>query len=151
MGREFTDEEIEQESWSLYNKGGKDNDERAKSKQRIYKVNPYRFARQKYSMYIDADQIVQKSMGNDRNERLLAFQMLTDPRVVPYTDQKAVVDDFVIEEFSDGDPDRYRIKENDMNAMMQAAMTGQMGGGPQGVAPLQPVQGPQPLPELMTQ
>lgn len=149
MGREMTDGEIEEESWKLYERGGKDNEERAKSKQRIFKVNPYRFARHRYSMYIDADQIVQKSTGNDRNERLLAFQMLTDPRVVPYTDQKAVVDDFVIDEFSDGDPDRYRAKESDMQAMMQAVMGQQQGGQP-GIAPLQPIQGPQPLPELMT-
>lgn len=136
MGRNMSDEEIEAEEWRIYNKGGKTNEERAKSSQRIYRVNPYQFARMKYSMYVDADQIVQKSMGNDRNERILAFQMMTDPRVAPYTDKKAVVDDFVIDEFSDGDPDRYRAKQ-DPNAMLSAVM-GQ--GGPQGVAPVPPAQ-----------
>lgn len=146
MGREMDDGEVEEMEWDIYERGGKDNEERSKSKQRIYKVNPHRFARMKYSMYVDADQIVQKSMGNDRQERLLAFQMMTDPRVVPYTDQKAVVDDFVIEEFSDGDPDRYRAKE-DPNQMLAAVM-GQ--GGPPGVAPIPPAQGAQQLPDLAT-
>lgn len=135
------DTEVEEEEWKLYERGGKDNEERSQSKQRIFKVNPYQFARMKYSMYVDADQIVQKSMGNDRNEALLKFQMLTDPRIVQYVDQKEVADD-VIEMFSEGDPDRYRVKEQDQNAMMQAVMGA---GGPQGVAPLPPAQGAQQL------
>ncbi len=141
MGRMMDDTEVEDEEWKLYERGGKDNEERATSKQRIFKVNPYQFARMKYSMYVDADQIVQKSMGNDRNEALLKFQMLTDPRIVQYVDQKEVADD-VIEMFSEGDPDRYRVKEQDQNAMMQAVMGA---GGPQGVAPLPPAQGAQQL------
>lgn len=147
MGREMSDEEIEGEEWKLYERGGKTNEERAKSNQRIFKVNPYKFARMQYSMYVDADQIVQKSMGNDEQRDTLAFQMMTDPRVAPFTDQKAVIDDFVLERFSNGDPDKYRVKEdpNQMNAMMSAVM-GQ--GGPPGVAPLAPAQGPQQLPEL---
>jgi len=141
MGRMMDDTEVEEEEWKLYERGGKDNEERSQSKQRIFKVNPYQFARMKYSMYVDADQIVQKSMGNDRNEALLKFQMLTDPRIVQYVDQKEVADD-VIEMFSEGDPDRYRVKEQDQNAMMQAVMGA---GGPQGVAPLPPAQGAQQL------
>lgn len=131
MGREMSDEEISEEEWKIYNRGGKTNEERMKSKQRIYKTNPYQFARMTYSMHVDADQIVQKSMGNDRQETLLAFQMMTDPRVAPYTDQKAVVDDFVIDQFSNGDPDRYRMKQDpaQMDAMLQAVMGGQEAGG----------------------
>lgn len=141
MGREMSDEEISAEEWKIYNRGGKTNEERKKSGQRIYMVDPYRFARMTYTMFVDADQIVQKSMGNDRQETLLAFQMLTDPRVAPYTDQKAVVDDFVIEKFSDGDPDRYRVKEdpNQMDQLLQSVM----GGGEGGIAPLPPAQNKQ--------
>lgn len=128
------------QSGGLYNRGGKTPKERASSDQRIFVVNPYRFARMKYTMYVDADQIVQKSMGNDRDEKILAFQMMTDPRVAPFTDQEAVVNDFVIDEFSDGDPDRYKKKGDmqDPNAMLQAIMGGQ--GGQQNVAPIQPAQ-----------
>lgn len=138
MGREMSDEEVSEYEWELYNRGGKTNEERLKSKQRIYKVNPYRFARMTYTMSVNADQIVQKSMGNDRQETLLAFQMLTDPRVVEYTDKKAVVDDFVIEKFSDGDPDRYRAKEEpQMDQMLQAVMGGEQPGGVAAIPPIQ--------------
>jgi hypothetical protein len=129
MGREMTDEEISEEEWKIYDRGGKTNKERKESKQRIYMVNPYRFARMTYSMYVDADQVVQKSMGNDEQRNLLAFQMMTDPRVAPYTDQKAVVDDFVIEKFSEGDPDRYRAKED--SQQMEMLLQSVMGGGEQ--------------------
>ena len=140
IGKEMTDDEISEAEWGLYNRGGKTPKERASSDQRIFVVNPYRFARMKYTMYVDADQIVQKSMGNDRDEKILAFQMMTDPRVAPFTDQEAVVNDFVIDEFSDGDPDRYKKKGDmqDPNAMLQAIMGGQ--GGQQNVAPIQPAQ-----------
>lgn len=139
MGRDMSDDEVNEYEWELYNRGGKTNEERLKTKQRIYKVNPYQFARMTYTMQVNADQIVQKSMGNDRQEDLLAFQMLTDPRVVEYTDKQAVVDDFVIEKFSDGDPDRYRVKEQpqQMDAMLQAVMGGEQPGGVAAIPPVQ--------------
>ncbi len=143
MGRNFTEDEVSEMEWNIYNQGGKTNEERSQSDQRIFLVNPYQFARQTYTLYVDADQIVQKSMGNDKQENLLAFQMMTDPRVAPYTDQEAVVTDFVIEQFSDGDPDRYKRKQdpNQMDQMLQAVM----GGGQNGVAPVPPVQNAQAL------
>ncbi|HEY9826360.1 MAG TPA: hypothetical protein V6D19_13005 [Stenomitos sp.] len=121
MGQPMTDEEKNEKEWELYDKAGGEG-----SDQRIYKVNPYLFARHKFSMYVDADKITMKSMGADKERKVLAFNMMTDPRVAPYTDQKAVVEDFVIEEFSDGDPDRYKKKtgENDMlNSIMQIPET----------------------------
>lgn len=105
MGREFTDEEIKEMEWNMYEANGG-----YKSDQRTYKANPYLLARTRYSLQVDADQITDRSMGNDRQKKMLAFQMLTDPRVVPFTDQEAVVEDFVIEEFAEGDPDRYKSK-----------------------------------------
>jgi hypothetical protein len=138
MGREMSNDDVNEYEWKLYNRGGKTNEERLKTKQRIYKVNPYQFARMTYTMTVNADQIVQKSMGNDKQENLLAFQMLTDPRVVEYTDKQAVVDDFVIEKFSDGDPDRYRAKEQpQMDQMLQAVMGGEQPGGVAAIPPVQ--------------
>lgn len=105
MGQEFTDEEIKQMEWNMYDDNGG-----YKSDQRTYKANPYLLARTKYTLSVNADQITDRSMGNDKQKKALAFQMLTDPRVVPFVDQEAVVEDFVIEEFADGDPDRYKSK-----------------------------------------
>jgi len=99
------------------------------SDQRIYEVNPYQFARNTYSMFVDADQIVSKSMGTDQQRSSLALQVLTSPAVAPYTDQEAVIEDFAIEPFSDGDPDRYKRKGN-VNDMMGAVMGQQLPGVP---------------------
>ena len=132
MGRDMTDEDIKALEWALFDKaGGEDSD------QRIYKVNPYKFARTKYSFFVDADKIVMRSTGTDQQRQMLAFQMMTDPRVAPYTDQKNVVHDFVVEPFSDGDPDRYMKKESDMlNSMMMPPQGNQMPtGGAETVVP----------------
>lgn len=119
MGRKYSDEQIKEKEWDLYEKaGGKDSD------QRIFMINPYRFARTRYSMYINADQIIMKSTGVDRQEKDRAFEKLMDPRVIPFIDPEAVVTDFVIEEYSDGDPDRYRAKEGNeelINALLSQA------------------------------
>lgn len=116
IGKKMTKEEVNEKEWDMVEQNGG-----AESDQRLYKVNPYKFARYQYSMWVDADKIVMKSMGADRNERVLAFNMMTDPRVAPFTDQKAVVDDFVIEEFGGSDPDKYK-KKIDENSMLNQMM-----------------------------
>lgn len=122
MGVPVSKERAKEIEWDLYKKTGKEG-----SDQRIYEVNPYQFARHKYSMYIDADQIVAKSMGMDRAEKDMAFEKLMDPRVMPFIDPETVVDDFVLEEYSDGDPDRYKKKQG-QDELIQALL-GQAGQG----------------------
>lgn len=118
-GRTMTDDEVREEEWKLYEEaGGNDTD------QRIFKVNPYTFARHAFNVYVDADRIIMKSMGADRQEKILAFNMLTDPRVAPYTDPKSVADE-VIEEFGGDDPDRFKSKGNP-NEMIQSMFPGNM-------------------------
>ena len=123
MGQKMTPEERNQYEWKLWEDAGG-----ANATSVLYHVNPYKFARLKYSLQVDPDQIINHAMGNNRLQKLAAFQMLTDPRVVPYTNQKAVVEDFVIEEYAEGDPDRYKAQEG-MNEMMQAVMSMQGQGG----------------------
>jgi hypothetical protein len=118
MGRKYTKKQIEDKEWALYEKSGGE-----KSDQRIWMINPYRFARTRYSMYVDADQIVMHSMGADRLEKDRAFEKMMDPRVMPFIDPEAVVTDFILEEYSDGDPDRYKRKEGQEE--MIEAMLGQ--------------------------
>jgi hypothetical protein len=128
MGREFTEDEIKEMEWNMYEENGG-----YKSDQRTWKVNPYLLARTRYSLTVDPDQITDRSTGNDKQKKALAFQMLTDPRVVQFVDQEAVVEDFVIEEFAEGDPDRYKNKNPQ----------------PQGMMPM-PGQPAQPVPTLPT-
>lgn len=127
MGRKYNKDQKENYEWDLYNKsGGTDSD------QRIYEVNPYAFARTTYSMYADADQIVLKSTGADRAEKALAFNMMADPRVAPFTDPQAVATDFVIEEYGGDDPDRYKRKGPPLSGDMLNAIMNQGKGGPPG-------------------
>ena len=134
LGKKMTPKQKEEYEWKLWeDKGGEDQD--------VYHVNPYKFARTTYSMTVDADQIVNHAMGNDRQQKMLKYQMLTQQFVYPFTDQKAVADE-VIEEFSDGDPDRLKSKQT-TNDMMNAIGMGQQTPGipsPMGTAAGQPPQ-----------
>ena len=111
--------------YQLFEKTGGD-----ESDQRIYKVNPYKFARTKYAFYVDVDQIIMRSSGTDQQRQLLAFQLMTSPQAAPYIDQKNVVEDFVIEPFANGNPERYQKKEEDLQQdMLNSILMGQ--GQPQ--------------------
>lgn len=130
MGMEMTKKEKLEKEWEIYEQSGDDHHERYESDQRLYMVNPYQFARMRYQLSVDADQIVAKSTGTDQGRNMLAFQMFSNPVVSPYVDMKAVVEDFVVEPFADGDPDRYLAKQ-DPNAMLGAVMGNNQPGTPQ--------------------
>ena len=127
MGREMTEDRKKALEWALFEKnGGEDSD------QREYRVNPYKFARTKFSFYVDADKIIMRSSGTDQQRQMLAFQMMTDPRVAPYTNQRNVVEDFVVEPMSDGDPGRYLKPEAEVQDMLNATMMNPGAGGATG-------------------
>lgn len=144
IGKTLNDDHIKKFEWSLYNKSGKNPQGRYNSDQRTYIVNPYQFARYTYTMYVDVDQIIQKSAGTDQQRKITAFNMLTDPRVAPFTDQKNVVDDFVIDEFGGDDPERYKKQDMGQNSMLNSIMSPglqkpgqQNGAGAPVVSPMQ--------------
>src|SRR3990167_7262287 len=114
MGRKMSKEEVRNRKWNLFEKAGGE-----KTNEMIFEVNPFLFARHRYSVSVNADQMVQRSMGTDRQEKDLAFGKMTDPRVMPFVDMEAVVQDFVIDEYGTGDPDRYK-KKGDQIEMMNA-------------------------------
>ncbi len=127
MGDNLTPEKANELEWDLfYEMGG------LEANRRKYIVNPYKFARTKFSLYIDPEMIVSRSMGTDQLKKERAFNILTDPRVAPFVDQQAVVDKFVLEEFSDGDPDQFK-KEVNPNELLQSMMGG---GNQQQLPPL---------------
>lgn len=139
IGRTLTEDDKKKIEWGLYEQaGGHQTD------QRIFLVNPYNFARTKYAMWVDVDEIMDNSIGGKEQKNLIAFNMLTDPRVAPFTNQENVVDDFVIDQYSDGDPDRYKKAagaNNDMlNSMM--GMPPQPGAVPPGAGAPMPPQAP---------
>lgn len=106
--------------WKMFYKAGG-----MKATQMNYKVDPYKFARYRFGLYVDVDQIISRSMGTDQLRKERAFNILTDPRVAPFVNQQAVVDKFVLEEYSDGDPDEFKKPVQpgqDPNALLNAAM-----------------------------
>lgn len=131
-GKKMTPAQIQEREWELWEAhGGNDKDAHTY----VWEINPYAACRMRYQTFIDADQMLTRSMGGDKKNNQEAFAMLTDPRVAPFIDAEAVVNDFVIDEYGGNDPDRYKKKggaqPQDTNAMMQAIM-GNMKGGENG-------------------
>lgn len=106
--------------WEMYAEAGGEG-----AKAIRYKVNPYKFARTVFSVYIDPSQIVSRAMGTDQLRRDRAFNMMMDPRIAPFINQKAVADEFVIKEFSDGDPDKFKKTDEQIQSEMLGAVMGQ--------------------------
>lgn len=137
LGKKMSQKEQDDYAWKLWEDAGGEG-----SGQNVYHANPYKFARTKYGITVDADEIINHAAGNKRLQKTVAFQALSHPLVQPLTNWKNVVDDFVIEEYSEGDPDRYKIQGNTdelMSAMMSGGMQGASGGGvPSGAGGPQP-------------
>lgn len=103
IGRDMTKKQADDLEWDMHYKTGGE-----KSSQIHYNVNPYKFARTQFSYYVDPNQIVSRSMGTDQLRKDRAFNLLMDPRVAPFINQQAVVDEYVIDEYADGDPDKFK-------------------------------------------
>ena len=111
IGQNLSKEKASDLEWDMYKAVGG-----ASSKTVHYKVNPYKFARTQYSVYIDPNMIVSRSMGTDQLRKDRAFNLLMDPRVQPFINPQAVVDKYVLEEYSDGDPDAFKPKPGQMQS-----------------------------------
>lgn len=118
----YTKEKATEKEWELFtNNGGMD------ATTYEYIVNPYKFSRSQFTLYVDAQQIISKSMGTDQSRKQMAFQLLADPRVSPYVDMQAVVDKFILEEYSDGDPDKFKAKPQELAQAMFGGQTNPQG------------------------
>lgn len=135
IGKKLKPEEIRQREWELYYQGGGS----GKDSMKIWEVNPYQLARKRYSCFIAADEMTDRSTGAEEMRKQTALSILTNPAVAPYTDQETVINDFAIEEYGGNDPDRYKKKGGSadslmggMGAMGGAAATGAPAGAPAG-------------------
>lgn len=115
MGRTMTEDQKRARAWDLWEAGG-GNDRNAT---KIWEINPYQFARRKYSCFVDVDEMIMRSSGTDRTLKERALAVLTSPAVAPFTDREAVVNDFAIDVYGGNDPDRYKTKGTGADAMMQ--------------------------------
>lgn len=142
MGKKYTQEQVDKKEWEMYEKTGKNHRERYSSDQRIYDVNPYQFARTTYSMGVDVDKILDKSLGATRTRKQTAFNVLTDPRIVEFTDKEAVAEEIIDEFGADltDDPDKFKRKESAPDDLMNS-IAGMMKGGGAPVDTKSPVAG----------
>lgn len=128
IGKKMTEQQIRDREWQLYYQGGGGKENSTK----IWEINPYQFARKRYSCFVDPDEFINRSTGADRTNKMTALNILTDPRVAPYTDPEAVINDFAIEEYGGNDPDKYK-KKGSADALMGnigATLPGQIPGQP---------------------
>lgn len=108
IGKKLTEQQKRIREWELWKEagGGK------KGAMSIWEINPYQFARKRYNTFVDVDDLVQRTTGADQAKKQVAFNMMMDPRVMPFVDQENVIQDFVIDEYGGNDPDRYKKKGN---------------------------------------
>lgn len=125
MGRLFTEKQKQEREWKLWEAAGGP----SKDAMHIFEVNPYQFARRKYTCEVDADEMLDMSTGAVQQRKDKALAVLTSPAVAPFTDPQAVVDDFAIEEYGGNDPDRYKKKPGANDMMQMMGMGGQSGNG----------------------
>lgn len=103
----FTQEKADDLAWKLWEENGGRNPHTY-----TYIVDPYKFYKSQFSVYVDPQVIISRSIGTDqlRKERLLNYAM--NPTIAPYVDMKEIVDKLVIEDLAEGDPDKFRAKED---------------------------------------
>jgi hypothetical protein len=105
MGRNTT---LSDSFKQLEEEGGIDSDVR------IYKVNPFLFSRLKFMLSVDADVLLPKNEAFEKAMNLEAYdRMIVDP----FTNKKAVSQDFLIETFAKGDSDRYMMSSEKLLGM----------------------------------
>lgn len=116
----FNNEKAEDLEWKMFKElGGQ------KAKTNKYIVNPYKFIKSQFTVFVNPEIIISRSMGTDKLFKERATQILLDPRVAPFINQEAVIDDFILKEYSEGDPEKYKKDPQDMaNAMFSNIQNG---------------------------
>ncbi len=114
IGVPLTKEQANEMEWDMYEKAGG-----ADAKQTHYKVNPYKFARTAFSVYIDPSQIMSRSLGTDQLRKERALNMMLRPEISPYLNIPEVIDEFVLKEFGGADPDKFKKSQEQMQQELQ--------------------------------
>jgi hypothetical protein len=72
-----------------------------------YRVNPYKFARCSFSMYVDPQIIVSRSLGTDTLRKERTMNMLLNPAVLPYINMPEVIQEFMLKDYDSGQPEKF--------------------------------------------
>lgn len=113
MGRDMTEDDIKAESYKLLRKGGVKN-KLEDMHTKIYVANPYMIRKFKYTLDVEPEQLIPRSMMSEENRKLKAYSiMITDPNA----DQRAVSRDFLFEVFAKGRSDEYMVKADKLGIL----------------------------------
>lgn len=123
LGKKYTPEQARGKSFDLLAQAGGLNTD-----QRIFEVNPYRFARTIFTMWVDPDKITASAIGLNRDQKMQDITMLTQPFVYPFVDQQALANE-VIEEYGGNDSDKLKKKPGANDAMQPMNPADPNGGG----------------------
>lgn len=118
--------DVMQKSFELLSKeGGLDADKR------IRLVNPEKFRKLKFMLYVSPDQLMPKSDRIERAMKLEVYDRLSQNPLIAGDPEafRAVTRDFLISPYEKSDPEKYLPKEK--QPMQQAQMMGQGGKAPQ--------------------
>ena len=116
MSSNFTSNKAEELEWKMFEEAGG-----MESSNVEYRVNPYKFARLKFSYFVDPSVFISKSMGTADLKNQRAVAILTSPAISPYVNMEEVIRDFVVKDFSNGDPDKYMKTPEEMAQAQQQA------------------------------
>lgn len=104
IGKKMTEEDRIKESFKIMEQeGGLD------SKSRIYKVNPEKFSRLNFKIFIEPDKLMPKTEAFEKAIKLEAYDRMIQN---PYVDQEAVTRDFLVETVAKGESDKYMAKKS---------------------------------------
>lgn len=105
----------------LKEEGGPDTDVK------IYKVNPFLFSQLKFKLSVEADTLLPQNEAFEKAMNLEAYdRMMADP----FTNKKAVSQDFLIETFAKGETDRYMMNSQKLLGLnLDEASQPQQGAG----------------------
>jgi len=108
----FNKQKADDREWELYNKYGEDS--------YVWEVNPYKFSKSQFSVYVDPQTIISKSIGTDQQRKQMLLNWAQNPAFAPFLNVKEIVDKLIIEDLAEGDPDAYKADPNDMQQNMLA-------------------------------
>ncbi len=78
-------------------------------------------ARTSFGFYVDPNQIMSRSLGTDQLRKERALNTMLRAEISPYLNIPEIIDEFVLKEFGGADPDRFKLKPEEIqqNMMMQ--------------------------------
>ena len=120
MGREMTPEEVKQAQFDLIDEEGG-----IKSKERIYRVNPFVWSQLDFMVYIDVDNLLPKNEQIEKAIKLEAYDRAINN---PILDPEVVTREFLLEAIAPGEADKF-IRQGQPEAAPQA-------GGGQSSSPI---------------